>query len=543
MPKALHVCELHLLYFIALFAIASASISAQVPLINSFKKFQTNSFSPVSVCVEADSNLDVLYIGGSFEGTLIIGNDTITSAGQSDGFICAFNMALTPLWLRGFGGAGMDAVVCMDVIEGKGLVAGMYCGANTLFPLPYTIGDVVYSGRGNADVVLARIATDGGVAWSRNEGDINYELPYDVEIEPDGGIAVCGVFDKSSRFNTTHISSDANAAGFLYRVDMNGVFRSITHSTNKNENSIFSSSAFVAVGSYANGSKDIVVKTNGTCIWGSDTLRHGESDHVAYATMDENNIPVDFITTSVCAPDLTSWEPGESNLFGATATHPDLCGANSSANLIWFPYPMDQGFGGGKCTANGNAGELDVNDVDIVGSRTLAGGSFNGDFDFFAVVGSPDISTTVPQGNTDGLIVYLDPVAQHNFTLSIGAEIQAQVHATALTKRGFAIVASGTGRWNLPMSPVTISEGELAVIVFLDPVLSVDEESKPVIPQEPWMVYDLSGTLVSPLPITLDELSELSVGTYVLHSNGEVSLCHVLGAHNFAFAHSTASKR
>ena len=66
---------------------------------------------------------DDLIVGGSFAGTLRIGERVIASAGGSDGFVARVHEG-QPVWLVRVGGAGADAVQGVAATKDRVAIAG-----------------------------------------------------------------------------------------------------------------------------------------------------------------------------------------------------------------------------------------------------------------------------------------------------------------------------------------------------------------------------------------------------------------------------------
>jgi len=530
-------------YSCIILLLTSVALSAQSPQLVkvSVLNAHINSPAPVVSCVDHSSNM--IYVGGSFTGTLTIGPYSVVALGDNDGFVCAFDETLEPLWIERFGGPGSDGVTCLNVVEGAGVIVGMFCGANSLSQTTYQIGDVVYTGRGNADAVFARMSKDGDVLWSRNEGDVNYEFPLDITQDTSGNIYACGVFYQHSRFDVNTISSDVNTGGFLLKLKPDGTFSAIANSSSIAMDAWESASQFVCVSVRYSDYIELIADAIGAVAWARDTMVVQPVQRPLLMTAEGSAQPLQTRMLSVCMSQTTAWEGDGFFIKGASVALPDYCSPPDFFEIQWFRFAVDEPMRIAKSLNPGSEVEASATDVDVFNDRAIISGSFSGAIDLSSTASAPDAISAAPTGELDGMLILGNRAMDRTRIISLGAVQGGTVRSSSLTRRGFLSVGTGKGSWSLIGGSYSIAEGDIVLMLFDDPVSDVEDSESATAAPEAWDVYDISGRLVSPLPIGLSQISELPTGTYVLHSASEVSLCHVYGTHNVAFAHPAAKTR
>ncbi len=119
-----------------------------------------------------------LVATGSFSGTLVLGSDTLTSAGATDVFVTKLDGKGAPVWAKAFGSAaletGMDAAVdpSGNVFLGGGLLAPVDFGGG-----PATIA-------GGVDATIVKLDADGNHVFTKTFGDAADQVFPDLAVTP-----------------------------------------------------------------------------------------------------------------------------------------------------------------------------------------------------------------------------------------------------------------------------------------------------------------------------------------------------------------------
>ncbi len=114
-------------------------------------------------------------------GFVIAGMTTTNSNGQQDILVYKINANGDLLWLKNFGGAGIEEGYGLSLTSDGGYVI---CGFSTSF------------GTGDEDAFLIKVNDSGNQLWSKNYGGTSNEIALSVASTPDGGFVMTG-FTKS----------------------------------------------------------------------------------------------------------------------------------------------------------------------------------------------------------------------------------------------------------------------------------------------------------------------------------------------------------
>jgi hypothetical protein len=152
---------------------------------------------------------DDIIVGGSFGGTLRIGDRVVASAGGSDGFVARVHDG-TPVWLVRVGGAGADAVQGVAATKDRVAIAGTFTGSADVLGQAFDAFDerLPY-----ADAFVADLdAANGTHRWHASFGGRGDESIAGVTIDARGNIVVAGsareVVKVGSQQLTTQGASD-----------------------------------------------------------------------------------------------------------------------------------------------------------------------------------------------------------------------------------------------------------------------------------------------------------------------------------------------
>jgi len=153
----------------------------------------------------ASDNMDNMYIGGTFQGTLTFSDTSLTSAGYHDIFIAKFDDQGNFLWARQEGDIYSD--IGLDVAAdqyGNSAITGYFSGS-------IIVGDTTLTAQGNEDIFIIKYDPDGNVSWARKAGgNLNMALDeaHGISADSEGNFYIAGHFEGAATFgDTTLISS------------------------------------------------------------------------------------------------------------------------------------------------------------------------------------------------------------------------------------------------------------------------------------------------------------------------------------------------
>lgn len=149
---------------------------------------------------------------GTFYGSVDFGGTTLTSAGGQDVFVVRLDAAGSPIWSRRFGGVDNDAGNRLAIGEdGDVIIAGMFTGTTDL-------GNGPLVSAGAWDVYLARLNGTGNAMWSRGFGGGDTDLVEGLDADAGGRIVISGSYQSTIDFGGGSLPSasgfDAYIAGF-----------------------------------------------------------------------------------------------------------------------------------------------------------------------------------------------------------------------------------------------------------------------------------------------------------------------------------------
>jgi hypothetical protein len=133
---------------------------------------------------------DGFLLAGSFAGTLRVGERTVTSAGNADGFVASLDRAGAVRWVRRMGGDGPDAVTGVAALgAGRIAIAGTFTGPAELGD---TTLDAVATNTPASDGFVAVVESDARVAWARTWGSTLEDTCAGLAVLSGGAIAIAG---------------------------------------------------------------------------------------------------------------------------------------------------------------------------------------------------------------------------------------------------------------------------------------------------------------------------------------------------------------
>ncbi|WOO42579.1 hypothetical protein [Rubellicoccus peritrichatus] len=152
--------------------------------------------SVVSIAGVGVDNNNYRYIAGTFHGVLVLGDETLTSAGEEDIFIAKLNASGLVLWAKSYGGSDADVVDAMSVSStGKFAIGGHFKSSD----LDFTGSSLPKAGT-DEDVFVARITgSTGDTTWATAfDGSNRDDLVNAISIDTAGEVTVAGAFKSNS---------------------------------------------------------------------------------------------------------------------------------------------------------------------------------------------------------------------------------------------------------------------------------------------------------------------------------------------------------
>jgi hypothetical protein len=145
-----------------------------------------------AVAVDASGNI---WMAGAFQGTIVIGGNTLTNAGARDIVLAKFDSAGTLTWVKRFGSTGDELVRCM-VVDASGNV---YLGGS--FTGQGNFGGASVTSAGGFDAFVAKYSSLGAFVWSKTYGSTANDVIYGIALDQaQTGVLATGLFSGTVAF-------------------------------------------------------------------------------------------------------------------------------------------------------------------------------------------------------------------------------------------------------------------------------------------------------------------------------------------------------
>ncbi|WP_192811663.1 SBBP repeat-containing protein [Pontibacter sp. BAB1700] len=154
------------------------------------------------ITVDASGNS---YITGSLTGTASFGNTTLTSAGNTDGFVAMLNASGVFVWAQTIGGTAAD--------EGRGIAIdannNIYVAGN--FNGDFTLGFTPLAHSGNQDIFLASYTNSGAIRWAQKAGGNGADKVTGLGIDGAANLYLGGNFSARTTFGSISFNNSGSS--------------------------------------------------------------------------------------------------------------------------------------------------------------------------------------------------------------------------------------------------------------------------------------------------------------------------------------------
>ena len=159
-----------------------------------------------------------ITITGCFENRITFGTFTFKTRGQMDIFVARFDGRGKPLWAVTAGGENNDcgAGVALDK-DGDAWVAGWFMNKSSF-------GSITEKARGNMDVFMTKLDSDGRFLWARSGGSADTDKALWVQPDGAGNALITGYFKQRASFGSITAKSRGARDAFVAKIDSKGRF-------------------------------------------------------------------------------------------------------------------------------------------------------------------------------------------------------------------------------------------------------------------------------------------------------------------------------
>ncbi|MBF9142653.1 T9SS type A sorting domain-containing protein [Hymenobacter properus] len=160
-----------------------------------------------------------VYLLGSFRGTLVIGNTTLTAVGSYDVFVAKLvdaGSTSSYAWVQQAGGTGQELDFAIAARGSSVYIAGTFNGPTTSF------GNLTATSAGREDVFVAKLTDAGNSAaftWALSAGGAGVDTPFNLAVSGSNVYVAGSIGSVSTSFGSTTLSNSTNSLeGFLARI-------------------------------------------------------------------------------------------------------------------------------------------------------------------------------------------------------------------------------------------------------------------------------------------------------------------------------------
>jgi len=161
-------------------------------------------------------NDEELVIGGNFNDTLLIGENTLAAANNTDIFMARLNTAGEIISATHIASENTVQLTGMQALnDGTLAITGYFdatlqLGANTLTAV------------GELDIFVARLQTDGTVLWAKSFGNVNNEGSSQISSDAANNLYLSGYFTNPLVLNGDTLTPSGLTDALLMKLDENG---------------------------------------------------------------------------------------------------------------------------------------------------------------------------------------------------------------------------------------------------------------------------------------------------------------------------------
>ncbi|KIG17672.1 cell surface protein [Enhygromyxa salina] len=174
-----------------------------------------NELSQTLASVAVDSSGDI-YAVGDFEGAVSFGDAPLVATGdKADIVIAKYDLYGNPLWSKRFGDSSnqYSAKIIVDSEDNLIYVGRIYGHVD--------FGGGELTGEGAADVVIAKLDSDGNHIWSRSYGDLDPDRAERVAVDSQDNVLLTGTFTGEVDYGSGMFASAGMRDAFVLKLNGN----------------------------------------------------------------------------------------------------------------------------------------------------------------------------------------------------------------------------------------------------------------------------------------------------------------------------------
>ncbi len=159
-----------------------------------------------------------IYWAGSFQNSMTMGSNILTSSGQMDIFVSKFDVSGNNIWAKKAGGTAYEYANATAVdAQGSVYISG-YCMTTATF------GNVNVISNGQGDIYIAKYNSAGDFQWVQSGGSSDQDVGNCLRTDNSGNIYLTGFFSGAANFGNLSLSSNGVADVLLLKIaDVTGI--------------------------------------------------------------------------------------------------------------------------------------------------------------------------------------------------------------------------------------------------------------------------------------------------------------------------------
>lgn len=162
------------------------------------------------------------YVIGNFSGDVNLGNQTLSSSGDTDIFVTKLNSDGNVEWSQKLGSTLSDSGNAI----GLDSASNLYITGN--FEDTITFGDTTLTSNGEKDAFIAKLDNSGNIVWAQSFGGTSLDSGAKISVDEQDNIYVTGAFENTVTFGDTSLTSNSENDsfnvnnGFIVKLDTDG---------------------------------------------------------------------------------------------------------------------------------------------------------------------------------------------------------------------------------------------------------------------------------------------------------------------------------
>ena len=151
------------------------------------------------------------YTTGAFEGNMMVGTTTLTAVDQQNMFVIKLDASGSPLWAKSFGGSRNEGNGIGVDAAGNSYTTGAFSG-NMM------VGTTTLTAVGQQDMFVIKLDASGSPLWAKSFGGSGEESGIDIAVDASGNSYTTGSFLGSMTVGNTTLTAVGNTDMFVIKL-------------------------------------------------------------------------------------------------------------------------------------------------------------------------------------------------------------------------------------------------------------------------------------------------------------------------------------